>query len=215
MERVYRSNFVWMTDIGDESVSVSRLVAVDAMRALGLDPNDFRTRDKIIMAISGTINAAMDTACGDDDQTPIESSWLVALGGKLKSPQHIVFCDWLVFLNTSPLAWEAYSIRNERMTFVSEAKTRGEVRRLLDSLEVKYPKNFDKSGEVKKKSTNRNRSVLLGQLYTGLCIIRDAGLDASDTAGRCLEQRDVDEINRIAAIANGMISRVMSEWDAD
>ena len=60
----------------------------------------------------------------------------------------------------------------------------------------------------------RHRDALLGQLYTGLCIIRDAGRDASETAGKCLEQRDVDDINRIAAIADGVIATVMSEWDA-
>lgn len=57
---------VWMHD-ESRCESVSRMVAVDCMMALGLDHiNDFRTRDKIITAISDRINRALDEVADDD-----------------------------------------------------------------------------------------------------------------------------------------------------
>ena len=50
---------VWMHD-ESRCESVARMVAIDCMVSLGLDPNDFRTRDKIIVAISGRINQVLD-----------------------------------------------------------------------------------------------------------------------------------------------------------
>lgn len=47
--------------------SVARMVAVDCMMALGLDHvNDFRTRDKIIVAISDRINRALSEVADED-----------------------------------------------------------------------------------------------------------------------------------------------------
>lgn len=51
---------VWMYDDGS-GISVSRRVAMDVMRTLGLDPNDFRTRDKIITGISNTVDDVLDS----------------------------------------------------------------------------------------------------------------------------------------------------------
>jgi hypothetical protein len=42
--------------------SVARAVAEVAMQSVGLDPSDFRQRDRIIIAISGMVNAALDAA---------------------------------------------------------------------------------------------------------------------------------------------------------
>lgn len=50
---------VWMER---EWESVSRVIAIEAMTALGLDPHDFRVRDKVIMAISTTVDRCMDEA---------------------------------------------------------------------------------------------------------------------------------------------------------
>lgn len=50
---------VWMHS-EERTESVARMVAIDAMVALGLNPNDFKTRDKIIGAISDRINATLD-----------------------------------------------------------------------------------------------------------------------------------------------------------
>lgn len=57
---------VWMHD-QERFKSVARMVAIDCMIALGLDHiNDFRTRDKIIIAISDRINLALDQATDGD-----------------------------------------------------------------------------------------------------------------------------------------------------
>ena len=50
---------VWMYDIA-ACESVARAVAIDAMQALGLDPDHWRTRDKLIFAICPRIDAALD-----------------------------------------------------------------------------------------------------------------------------------------------------------
>lgn len=50
---------VWMSD--DESVS--RKVAIDAMVAMGLNPDDFWIRDRLIMAISDRIDGSLDAVC--------------------------------------------------------------------------------------------------------------------------------------------------------
>ena len=41
--------------------SVSRMVAIDAMIALDLDPNDFRIRDRIIKGICKRIDGTLDS----------------------------------------------------------------------------------------------------------------------------------------------------------
>jgi hypothetical protein len=57
---------VWMND-ESRCESVARMVAVDCMMALGLDHiNDFRTRDKIIVAISDRINRALSEVADED-----------------------------------------------------------------------------------------------------------------------------------------------------
>ncbi len=62
-QRPYRSDCgVWMESSGN-SQSIARVIAVDAMRALGLDYiNDFKTRDKIIMAIVIRVDQTLDAA---------------------------------------------------------------------------------------------------------------------------------------------------------
>jgi hypothetical protein len=50
---------VWMTD-DQACISAARAVAVDAMRSLGMDEGDWRTRDNIIMAISDRINGMLE-----------------------------------------------------------------------------------------------------------------------------------------------------------
>ena len=50
---------VWMYDIA-ACESVARGIAIDAMQALGLDPDHWRTRDKLIFAICPRIDAALD-----------------------------------------------------------------------------------------------------------------------------------------------------------
>lgn len=48
---------VWMTD---NQTSAARALAVDAMRALGMNEGDWRTRDTIIMGINDRINRMLD-----------------------------------------------------------------------------------------------------------------------------------------------------------
>lgn len=50
---------VWMHD-EDRCESFARMVAIDAMRALGMDPSDFRKRDAVIEGISSRLKAALD-----------------------------------------------------------------------------------------------------------------------------------------------------------
>lgn len=50
---------VWMHNSA-RTESMARVVAIDAMRALGMDPSDFRVRDKIIVAIGPRIDSAFD-----------------------------------------------------------------------------------------------------------------------------------------------------------
>jgi len=50
---------VWMT-CDDPMVSVSSAIAIEAMQALGLDPNDWRQRGRVIAAISERVNATLD-----------------------------------------------------------------------------------------------------------------------------------------------------------
>jgi len=55
---VYEDGEVWI--VRGFNVSVSRAIATDVMLALGLDPNDFRTRDKIINSIYKRVNGMLD-----------------------------------------------------------------------------------------------------------------------------------------------------------
>lgn len=58
---------VWM--VRGTTNSIARHVAIQAMRALDMDVNDFRKRDAVIMEISGTIEEALDEAAqGDKEQ---------------------------------------------------------------------------------------------------------------------------------------------------
>jgi len=52
---------VWMT-VAEPNISASRAVAVDVMMELGIDALDFRTRDKIILAISRRIDGMLTYA---------------------------------------------------------------------------------------------------------------------------------------------------------
>ena len=51
---------VWMSSENRTQVSVARQLAVDMMLALGMDPDDFNTRDKIILAISPRVEGVLD-----------------------------------------------------------------------------------------------------------------------------------------------------------
>ena len=60
MKPVRTDGGTWM-DADQTYVSIARVVAIDCMRALGYDSfNDFKTRDKIIMAISDNLNSILD-----------------------------------------------------------------------------------------------------------------------------------------------------------
>ncbi len=61
----------------------------------------------------------------------------------------------------------------------------------------------------------RIRLAELGQLYAALDIIRHTVRAYSGNVGRHLEQRDVDRMDTIAHIANGLIRRVMEAADAE
>lgn len=59
--KVVRSSVgVWMAQ-DEEMVSVSRMIAIDAMRAMGLDPNEWRLRDEIISAICQRVDGTLDS----------------------------------------------------------------------------------------------------------------------------------------------------------
>lgn len=59
---------VWMAS-RERCESVSRMVAIEAMEAAGLDPDDFRLRDRIINAIHHRINGSLDDAAGRNRRT--------------------------------------------------------------------------------------------------------------------------------------------------
>lgn len=53
----------------------------------------------------------------------------------------------------------------------------------------------------------------LGQLYAIFGLIRTLANESQGLAGRQLEQCDVDQLERIAGIANALIARSMKEFD--
>lgn len=55
---------VWMTS-KDSQVSVAREIAMLAILAMDLDPNDFRLRDKVIVAISNVVAHSLDAVAND------------------------------------------------------------------------------------------------------------------------------------------------------
>jgi len=54
---------VWLSANG---LSVARNVAEQAMLAAGIDPSDFRLRDKVVLAIDGTIRESLDEVSKQD-----------------------------------------------------------------------------------------------------------------------------------------------------
>lgn len=52
---------VWMMD-NERCESAARHLAIRALVAMDLDPNDFRLRDKVIMATADTLNRMLDDA---------------------------------------------------------------------------------------------------------------------------------------------------------
>jgi hypothetical protein len=54
-----KSGSVWRLD-NEEGVSASSAIAVTAMLALGMDPDDWRTRDKLILAILPQVDGMLD-----------------------------------------------------------------------------------------------------------------------------------------------------------
>ena len=55
---------VWMADDANH-ISAARAIAEDAMRSLGMDTADFRTRDKIIMGIADRVGGMLDHVSRD------------------------------------------------------------------------------------------------------------------------------------------------------
>lgn len=59
---VYRSDEgVWMRSHSVHHESAARTIAQAAMMSVGLDVNDFRLRDKVIMGVSPAVNAMLDS----------------------------------------------------------------------------------------------------------------------------------------------------------
>jgi hypothetical protein len=56
---------VWMTK-DDACVSVARMIAIDAMQAMGFDPAEWRLRDRVIEAISERVNRTLDGVADED-----------------------------------------------------------------------------------------------------------------------------------------------------
>lgn len=61
---ISKSGNVWMLD-SEPCVSAARALAVDVMMALGIDTNDWRTRDNLILAISPRVTGMLDYAHSD------------------------------------------------------------------------------------------------------------------------------------------------------
>ena len=61
---------VWMWD-ERQFESVARVIAIDCMVVLGMDPSDFRTRDKVIVAISPRVQQALNEAAAM--QPPVDA----------------------------------------------------------------------------------------------------------------------------------------------
>ncbi len=53
---------VWMD--GVSANSISRIIAIDCMLALGLDPDNWEIRDKIIMGICRGVDGVLDEVLG-------------------------------------------------------------------------------------------------------------------------------------------------------
>lgn len=53
----------------------------------------------------------------------------------------------------------------------------------------------------------------LGQIYATLNLIRSSANELSNLVGQNMEQRDNDELDRISAIANSLVRRVMASSD--
>lgn len=47
-------------------MSVARAIAIDAMQAMGLDPAEWRLRDRVIVAISERVNRTLDGVADED-----------------------------------------------------------------------------------------------------------------------------------------------------
>lgn len=58
---VRRDGIFWMTG-GYPDKTASRAIAEDVMLALNIDPQDWRTRDKLIDAIYERVNGMLDSA---------------------------------------------------------------------------------------------------------------------------------------------------------
>jgi len=56
--------------------------------------------------------------------------------------------------------------------------------------------------------------VKAGQLYQVCSNIRDLAKEGSDLASCVLEQKDVDDIDCIAGVANSIIKRIMDRTDS-
>lgn len=49
-----------------DTISAARMIVEEALHAAGLNPHDFRLRDKVILSISGTIDGMLNYAQSPD-----------------------------------------------------------------------------------------------------------------------------------------------------
>ena len=80
---VIKSGTVWMTQ-NRQSISAARVIAEDVMTELGMDPNDWRTRDRIIATVSptltGMLNYVADCSTHSRGDDTARLDWMEANG---------------------------------------------------------------------------------------------------------------------------------------
>lgn len=93
--RRVKSGSVWRLD-NEEGVSASRAIAVTAMLALGMDPGDWRTRDKLILKLHPQVDGMLDhvqTAEREGDVALDELNRQLSVALKGKRPYSSQFAD--------------------------------------------------------------------------------------------------------------------------
>ena len=104
--RRVKSGSVWRLD-NEEGVSAARAIAVTAMLALGMDPGDWRTRDKLIWAILPQVDGMLDYVQaaereGDVALDELNRQLSVALKGK--RPYSSQFADKTIAAQVTRIA---------------------------------------------------------------------------------------------------------------